>query len=76
LLERIAVEYGLTVFQLDAASPAGQRLAQVSGRPRLPAIYIDLELVAAGRPSAEQLRQAISQYAGSGVHHANSSASG
>jgi hypothetical protein len=63
LLEKVAAEYGLAVFQIDAASPAGQRLAQVSGQPRLPAIYTDLELVAAGQPTEEELRQAIARFA-------------
>ena len=50
------------VYHLDATTPAGQRLAQVSGLRRLPGIYIDLKLVAWGRPRPDALRHVISQY--------------
>jgi len=59
LLERLAVEYGFIVYKVDAASPAGRRLAQFSDLPRLPGIYIDLQLIAWGLPAPEALRQAI-----------------
>jgi hypothetical protein len=59
LLDQLAAEYGFTVYEVDAESPAGRRLAQVSGLPRLPGIYVDLELVAWGRPTIEELRLAL-----------------
>jgi hypothetical protein len=62
LLDQLAAEYGFTVYQLDASSPAGRRLAQVTGLRRLPGIYIDLQLVAYGRPRPQALRQTIARY--------------
>jgi hypothetical protein len=66
LLERIAAEYDFPVYTLDAESPAGRRLAQVTGQPRLPAIYMDLELIASGRLTEEELRQTIAKHTGLG----------
>jgi hypothetical protein len=62
LLDQLAAEFGFTVYQLDAKSPAGKRLAQVSGLRRLPGIYVDLQLVAWGRPRPNALRQRLVQY--------------
>jgi hypothetical protein len=62
LLEQIASEFGFAVHQLDAESPAGRRLAQVSGLRQLPGIYIDLELVAWGRPRPAALRKRLARY--------------
>jgi hypothetical protein len=62
LLDQLAAEYGFEVYPLDAATPAGQRLVQVTGLRRLPGIYVDLKLIAWGRPRPEALRHLISQY--------------
>jgi hypothetical protein len=59
LLDQLAADYGFTVYSLDADSPAGRRLRQVSDLPKLPGIYVDLELVAWGQPELEMLRQAV-----------------
>jgi hypothetical protein len=59
LLDQLAAHYGFTVYALDADSAAGRRLRQVSGLPKLPGIYVDLELVAWGQPEPEMLRQAV-----------------
>ena len=62
MLARLAEEYGFPYFTLEASSPAGRRLAQVTGLPRQPGIYLDLQLVSSGTPIEADLRKALEEY--------------
>jgi hypothetical protein len=61
LLARLSAEYGFTFYTVPGDSPAGRRLAQWSKLPFLPGIYVDMQLIAYGRPSEGHLRRAFEQ---------------
>jgi hypothetical protein len=62
LLAQLTQEFGISYFTVEASSPAGQRLAHVSGLPRQPGIYLDLRLVSFGMPVEADLRRALEDY--------------
>jgi glutaredoxin len=59
MLDRLAVEYGLSVSTLDLSSPEGQTLAVHSGLLFPPGIFLDGEPFSYGRPSERKLRREI-----------------
>jgi len=58
-LDRLAVEYGLSVSTLDLGSPEGEALAVRSGLLFPPGIFLDGELFSYGRLSERKLRREI-----------------
>src|SRR5712692_4617860 len=59
LLDRLAVEYGLSISTLDLDSSEGQVLAMRGGVLFPPGIFIDSEPFSYGRPSERKLRREI-----------------
>ena len=59
ILDRLAVEYGLSISTLDLGSPEGEALAVRSGLLFPPGIVLDGELFSYGRPSERKLRREI-----------------
>ena len=59
ILDRLAVEYGLSVSTLDLGSPEGEALAVRSGLLFPPGIFLDGEPFSYGRPSERRLRREI-----------------
>jgi len=60
LLERLALEYPLTVQTLDLGSPEGRRLGEAGGILFAPGVFIDGEPYAYGRQSERKLRRELS----------------
>src|SRR6266568_490982 len=58
-LDRLAVEYGLSVSTLDLGSPEGEALAVRSGLLFPPGIFLEGELFSYGRLSERKLRREI-----------------
>jgi glutaredoxin len=59
ILDRLSVEYGLSISTLDLASPEGEALAVRSGLLFPPGIFLDGEPFSYGRPSERRLRREI-----------------
>ena len=59
ILDRLAVEYGLSVSTLDLGSPEGEALAVRSGLLFPPGIFLEGELFSYGRLSERKLRREI-----------------
>src|SRR6266550_2810688 len=59
ILDRLAVEYEISVSTLDLASPEGEALAVRSGILFPPGIFLDGEPFSYGRPSERKLRREI-----------------
>ena len=59
LLDRLAVEYALSVSTLDLGSSEGQALAMRGGVLFPPGIFLDDEPFSYGRPSERKLRREI-----------------
>lgn len=64
ILDRLAVEYGLSVSTLDLSSPEGQALAERSGVLFPPGIFIDDDPFSYGRPSEQKLKREIERRLG------------
>ncbi len=58
-LDRLVVEYGLSVSTLDLGSPEGEALAVRGGLLFPPGIFLDGELFSYGRLSERKLRREI-----------------
>src|SRR5947209_13907625 len=65
ILDRLAVEYEISVSTLDLASPEGEALAVRSGILFPPGIFLDGEPFSYGRPSERKLRREIEHRLGS-----------
>ncbi|HEY9878758.1 MAG TPA: glutaredoxin domain-containing protein [Leptolyngbyaceae cyanobacterium] len=61
ILDRLAVEYGFTLFTLDLNSARGQALALEGGVLFPPGIFINGEPFGYGRPSEKRLRRELEQ---------------
>ena len=61
ILDRLSVEFGLTVSTLDLDSPEGQVLAERSGMLFPPGIFLDGEPFSYGRLSERKLRRELEQ---------------
>ena len=59
ILDRLSVEFGLTVSTLDLDSPEGQVLAERSGVLFPPGIFLDGEPFTYGRASERKLRREL-----------------
>jgi glutaredoxin len=59
ILDRLSVEFGLTVSTLDLDSPEGQVLAERSGVLFPPGIFLDGEPFSYGRASERKLRREL-----------------
>jgi len=59
ILDRLSVEYELSISTLDLASPEGEALAVRSGLLFPPGIFLDGEPFSYGRPSERRLRREI-----------------
>ena len=59
ILDRLAVEYELSVSTLDLGSPEGEALAVRGGLLFPPGIFLDGELFSYGRLSERKLRREI-----------------
>ncbi len=59
ILDRLAVEYELSVSTLDLGSPEGEAMAVRSGILFPPGIFLDGEPFSYGRPSERRLRREI-----------------
>jgi glutaredoxin len=75
MLDRLAVEYGLSVSTLDLSSPEGQTLAVRSGLLFPPGIFLDGEPFSYGRPSERKIRRELERRLSTGeggahaLHH-------
>ena len=61
ILDRLSVEFGLTVSTLDLDSHEGQVLAERSGMLFPPGIFLDGEPFSYGRLSERKLRRELEQ---------------
>lgn len=59
LLDRLAIDYNISVTIVDVTSPEGEALALRSGILFPPGIFLDGVPFSYGRPSERKLRQAL-----------------
>jgi glutaredoxin len=64
IMDRLAVEYQLSISMLDLGSPEGEALAVRSGILFPPGIFLDGEPFSYGRPSERKLRREIERRLG------------
>ncbi len=64
VLDRLSIEYPISVSTLDLGSSEGQALAERGGVMFPPGIFIDGEPFSYGRPSERKLRRELDRRAG------------